>query len=108
DDNVGDNTKGLVDATVLLTSDEREELRNTIVLVQLALVKLRKLGFKIIHSTTKLLPAWNDILSELQMKPSMLPRDVSTCWNSTYDMLEYALNHRKVIDAVSQRRELGL
>jgi hypothetical protein len=42
------------------------------------------------------------------MKPSMLPRDVSTRWNSTYDMLEYALNHRKAIDAVSQRRKLGL
>jgi hypothetical protein len=40
DDNVGDNTEGLVDATVLLTSDEREELRNTIVPVQLALVKV--------------------------------------------------------------------
>lgn len=40
-------------------------------------------------------------------KTNML-RDVLTCWNSTFDMLEYSLGHRKAVDTVTQRRELGL
>lgn len=37
-----------------------------------------------------------------------MPRDVATRWNSTFDMLEYALNHRDALDVVTQRRDLGL
>ncbi|KIK72755.1 hypothetical protein PAXRUDRAFT_43783, partial [Paxillus rubicundulus Ve08.2h10] len=69
---------------------------------------LRKLAFKIIHSTTIVLPAWQKILSELRMTVSFMPRDVATCWNSTFDMLEYALKHQRAVDVVTQQRELGL
>ncbi|KAG2120469.1 uncharacterized protein F5147DRAFT_563274, partial [Suillus discolor] len=69
---------------------------------------LHKLGFKIIHSTMKLLPAWHGILEALKMKVTTLPQDVSTHWNSTFDMVEYALRHQEAIDAVNQRRDLGL
>ena len=37
-----------------------------------------------------------------------MPRDVATRWNSTFDLLEYALKHRKAVDLLMQRRELGL
>jgi hypothetical protein len=37
-----------------------------------------------------------------------MPRDVSTRWNSTFDMLDYVLGHREAIDIVTQRRDLGL
>ena len=37
-----------------------------------------------------------------------MPRDVTTCWNLTFDLLEYALKHRKAINLVTQQRELGL
>ncbi|KAG1900157.1 uncharacterized protein F5891DRAFT_952567, partial [Suillus fuscotomentosus] len=67
-----------------------------------------KLGFKIIHSTVKLLPAWHEILEALKMRVTTLPWDVSTCWNSTFDMVEYALRNREAIDAVTQRQDLGL
>ncbi|KIJ16144.1 hypothetical protein PAXINDRAFT_75969, partial [Paxillus involutus ATCC 200175] len=69
---------------------------------------IRKLAFKLIHSTTKLLPAWQKTLLEMTLKVTNMPRDVSTRWNSTFDMLEYALNHRKAVDSVTQDRALGL
>ena len=42
------------------------------------------------------------------MVVTLMPRDVATRWNSTLDLLEYALKHCKAIDIVTQRRELGL
>ncbi|KAG2740586.1 hypothetical protein P692DRAFT_20880786 [Suillus brevipes Sb2] len=63
---------------------------------------LRKLAYKLIHSTTLLLPAWHKILLDQSMSPTNMPRDVSTRWNSTYNMLEYAVLHRKaIIDAIT-------
>ncbi|KAF8545929.1 hypothetical protein OG21DRAFT_1589706 [Imleria badia] len=47
-------------------------------------------------------------MQELRMTVSFLPRDVATRWNSTLDLLDYALRHRKVVDGVTQRRDLGL
>jgi hypothetical protein len=38
----------------------------------------------------------------------MMPRDVSTCWNSTYDMLQFALDYRVPIDKITSNRELNL
>ena len=37
-----------------------------------------------------------------------MPRDVTTQWNLTYDMLEYALKHRKAVNALTQQRDLKL
>ena len=30
----------------------------------------------------------------------MMPRDVSTRWNSTYDMLKFAIDYRKAINVI--------
>ena len=38
----------------------------------------------------------------------MMPRDVSTRWNSTYDMLNFALDYRVAIDSISSNRDLNL
>ena len=37
-----------------------------------------------------------------------MPHDVSTRWNSTFDMLDFAINYRKAIDAMTDKRKLGL
>ena len=66
------------------------------------------MAFKILHSTTKLLPVWDAYLKEFKLAIRRMPRDVSTRWNSTFDMLDFALNYRKVIDVISADREMGL
>jgi hypothetical protein len=37
-----------------------------------------------------------------------MPRDVSTRWNSTFDMLNFAIEYRKAIDAISGDRGMDL
>ena len=56
----------------------------------------------------KVFPAWKEILSDLRFTISLMPRDVVTHWNSTFDLLEYALKHHKAVELLTQRRELGL
>ena len=38
----------------------------------------------------------------------MMPRDVSMRWNSTYDMLEFALNYRAALDTMTDDRDMKL
>ncbi|KAF8871806.1 hypothetical protein CPB85DRAFT_1238323, partial [Mucidula mucida] len=59
--------------------------------------QVRTISFKIINSSTILLPRWKAIVAELQLDAKILPRDVSTRWNSTYDMLMIARKYKKAI-----------
>jgi hypothetical protein len=80
--------------------------------------QLRKLAYAIKRSTTILLPRWNEILQELataaattDKKPlptRIMPRDVSTRWNSTYDMLKFAYAYREAIDKITGERAMKL
>ena len=54
-----------------------------------------KLTFKTIHSTMILLPAWTTFLEELKLSIKLIPHDVRTRWNSTYNMLCFILDHKK-------------
>jgi hypothetical protein len=38
----------------------------------------------------------------------MMPRDVSTRWNSTYDMLEFALEYRTALNTMTADRDMKL
>ncbi|KIK31915.1 hypothetical protein CY34DRAFT_31663, partial [Suillus luteus UH-Slu-Lm8-n1] len=60
----------------------------------------QKLAFKIVHSSTFLLPEWKQKLTDLKLAVRIMPRDVSTRWNSTFDMLEFAIKYRQAVDAM--------
>ena len=99
-----------------LSQAEREVLQNSLRPVRMLLVKvsimirilwdayrvhqIRKLAFKTINSTTLLLPAcqWARCLEDLELDLKLILCDVTTRWNSTYDMLSFMLEHRKAID----------
>ena len=71
-------------------------------------MKIRKLAFAIVHSTTIALPAWRAACVAHGQPARILPCDVKTRWNSTYDMLIVAFKYRTVIDSVTGNRSLKL
>jgi hypothetical protein len=38
----------------------------------------------------------------------MMPRDVSTRWNSSYDMMDFSTQYRKAIDRMTGDKKAGL
>ena len=70
--------------------------------------QLRHLAFAIIHSTTVALPAWKKCCEAFELKRRLIPRDVVTRWNSTYDMMHFALNYRDAIDSITADKTLNL
>ncbi|KAG2338391.1 hypothetical protein BDR05DRAFT_850932, partial [Suillus weaverae] len=67
-----------------------------------------KLTYKIVHSSTFLLPEWKQKLIDLKLPVRMMPRDVLTRWNSTFDMLEFAMKYWQALDAMTDTQKLGL
>ncbi|KAI9432916.1 hypothetical protein H4582DRAFT_1820283 [Lactarius indigo] len=84
-----------------LTEEDINQLTESTHPVQSMLVKLCRLAFALKNSTTILLPQWFATLSAQHLPKHMMPRDVSTRWNSTYDMLVFALRYRSAIDTMT-------
>ncbi|GBE88184.1 putative AC9 transposase [Sparassis crispa] len=76
--------------------------------VKLVLIKLRKIANAIIHSSTKLLPAWLKVLAELDLPERNMPRDAATRWNYTFRMLQFMLEYRKAINEMTKDRSREL
>jgi hypothetical protein len=72
------------------------------------MVQLRKIAFSIKNSTTIILPEWYSTLEELGLHARMMPRDVSTRWNSTFDMVEFAIDYQPAIDAITGNRDMKM
>jgi hypothetical protein len=72
------------------------------------ITQLRKTAFAIKHSSTIILPQWFSTLEDFSLSPRMMPRDVSTRWNSTYDMLEFAVEYREALDSITGNQKMKL
>ncbi len=70
--------------------------------------KLQKLTFNLKNSPTILLPAWYKILTVHCLSPCMMPHDVSTCWNLTFDMLEFTIQYCATINTITAARDFSL
>ena len=70
--------------------------------------QLRKIAFMLKNSTTILLPAWYKTISAHGLPPCMMPQDVSTQWNSMFDMLDFAIRYRAAIDTMAVVRDFDL
>ena len=116
DDGLGDERDGM-------SEEEVAELEESLVPIRLMLTKvsnfklslklsnivqLRALANAIKNSSTIILPYWLVKLEELGLRVRMMPRDVSTRWNSTFDMLKFTIDYRAAIDAVTSNREFNL
>ncbi|KIL60458.1 hypothetical protein M378DRAFT_45632, partial [Amanita muscaria Koide BX008] len=89
-----DNDEGLINVMDEMDEAEREQVRTDMLLVKQMLSKLRKLAYKIVNSSTILLPAWKSTLRGLGLRERLMPCDVATRWNSTFDMLDFAIQYR--------------
>ena len=69
---------------------------------------MQKVAFAIKNSTTILLPRWFSILRDLNTAEKMMPCDVSTRWNSTFDMLDFAVEHITAINTITADRDMRL
>ena len=121
-----DDVEDWVDEVEALTQEERELLDDDIRPIKMVLVKvsvripishspeakpvlqLRKLAFKIVHSSTILLPAWKACLEKLKLPLRIMSRDVTTRWNSTYDMLTFVVTYRKAVELFMSERKNDL
>ncbi|KAI0749008.1 hypothetical protein BC629DRAFT_1242510, partial [Irpex lacteus] len=107
DEGVG-NEEEWLEELAELSAVEQETLRESAQPVRFVLVKIRKISFAIIHSSTILLPAWKRIVKEQGLEERQLPRDVRTRWNSIYQMLSIAVKYRQAIDQLTSDRTLGM
>lgn len=60
------------------------------------------------NSTTILLPAWRSLCKECGLAEKLIPRDVKTCWNSSYDMAIVTVDYKKVYQRITADGELRL
>jgi hypothetical protein len=67
-----------------------------------------KLAFTIKNSSTIALPQWYCILEDLSLKARVIPHDIRTCWNTTYDMLDFTYQYRKAINKITDIWDMKL
>lgn len=87
-------------------------------LILIHLLQLRKAAYAIKNSTTLILPEWNAILDRLAadaeaegkkpLSKRMMPRDIETRWNYTYEMLSFAYIYREPYNELTSNRDMKM
>ncbi|KAG1843639.1 hypothetical protein C8R48DRAFT_585258, partial [Suillus tomentosus] len=90
-----------VDEMETMDADKCADLMQSLRPVKVMLVKLRKIAFKMVHSSTILLPAWKLLLQEQKRTVRIMPRDIVTRWNSTFNMLRFANEYRPALEEMT-------
>ena len=90
-----DDDNNILDEISKMDDFEAAEFQDKILPIHLTLVKVRnidhlqrskyslsscsceKISFKVVNSSTKLLPEWKQIVAKLKRAPKMIPRDIS-------------------------------
>ncbi|KAJ2911793.1 hypothetical protein MD484_g8620, partial [Candolleomyces efflorescens] len=94
-----------------------DEVAASVKPARVVLTKLRKIAYAIKNSPTIVLPRWKlaiqevaneETVEEKQLKFRMMPRDVPTRWNSSYDMVKFSTLYRRAIDRLTSHRDLDL
>ncbi|TFY58886.1 hypothetical protein EVJ58_g6134 [Rhodofomes roseus] len=110
DENVpgADSLDGFYDVRDDLDTAKRASMEAEVKPVKMMLLKLCKISISIHRSTTLLLPTWTRLLEEMKLAIRKLPRDVCTRWNSTFRMLEVAVEYRAAIEKMTEAQANGL
>lgn len=115
DDN---NKESLEDEFEGMSDEEVAELKASLVPITTMLTKVHFLFFThqcclinpsqlcalsntIKNSSTIILPIWLEKVNEFGVNVCMMPRDMTTWWNSTFDMLNFALSYHAAINAIT-------
>jgi hypothetical protein len=54
------------------------------------------------------LPQWYHILEDLLLEAWVIPHDICTHWNATYDMLDFTYQYRKAINKITDIQNMKL
>ena len=64
--------------------------------------------YRIKNSSTLILPQWYRILDSLSLEEQVIPHNIHTRWNATYDMLDCAYKYRKAINEITDIQDMKL
>ena len=101
-----DDPDDSIDELQTMSEEDRTRILEETCVVRTTVTKIRKLAFAIINSTTVALPAWHCLCKLHKLVSKLMPRDVVTWWNSTYDLLQFSLKYREAIDAITADKTL--
>ncbi|KAG2050355.1 hypothetical protein BDR06DRAFT_833422, partial [Suillus hirtellus] len=101
EEDVDDDIEGWVDEMEMMDADKHADLMQSLHPVKVMLVKLRKIAFKMVHSSMILLLAWKLLLQEQKRTIRIMPHDVVTRWNSMFDMLQFAIEYRPALEEMT-------
>ncbi|KAJ7790666.1 hypothetical protein B0H14DRAFT_2158408, partial [Mycena olivaceomarginata] len=87
----------IFDEKAVMLDEDREVFTEETKGISGTLGKIRTVCNKIINSPTKLLPCWRKVVKANRLALHVLPHDVKTRWNSTYNMINAALAYRRAI-----------